>query len=245
MRDTIQINSKQYMIFRVAISFIIATTLSSCFDFDLFPEKTVRYKGRIVEAFDTTKPVDSVLVQGCTQEFSLFPNWPTCDVETFTDINGNFNISFKADGLEGRGISYGKDGYSNLDSCKKLPNGALECYLQPLPTIFYIFSPSKNNTPFIYDSLVVQLYLETKDTIIHYVTRSNPNTSGGTYYYWTSDPNSNNQTWNKSYTNIKVLDNSSVSIKANYFKDNNEMKVDSVTLFCPKGIGASYKIHDY
>lgn len=228
---------------RLLSIFIIVTTLTSCFNFDLFPEKKIVYKGRIVEAYDTTKPVDSVLVQGCIQEFSLFPNWPDCDIETYTDNNGSFYISFKTEGLEGHGLSYGKDGYSSLDSCKTMADGTLECYVQPLPTIFYIFSPTKNDVPFTYDSLVVQVQTETRDTTVHYFTGSFQNSFGGTSYYWTSNP-APNLTWKRSYTVIKVLDNSSVTVDAIYFKNNNEMKTDNITLFCPKGIGNSYQILD-
>lgn len=228
---------------RLLIMFFIMTTFTSCYNFDSFPEKTVVYKGRIVEAYDSTKPVDSVLVQGCIQEFSLFPNWPDCDTETFTDSNGNFYISFKVDGLEGYGLSYGKEGYAGLDSCKTLPDGTLECYVQPLPTVFYIYSPTKNDQPFIYDSLVVQVQTSTRDTTVHYVTGSFQNTFGGISYYWTNDPDSN-LTWEKSYTVIKVLDNTSVTVDATYFKNNNAVKLDNVTLFCPRGIGSSYKILD-
>jgi hypothetical protein len=219
--------------------FLILTTFSSCFDL----EKTVVYNGRIVEAFDTTKPIDSVLVQGCIQEFSLLPDWPDCDTKTFTDHDGNFNISFETDGFERYFLSYRKEGYSSLDSCKTLPDGSLECYLLPLPTVFHIFSPFKDDLPFNYDSLVVLVRTVTIDTTIHYVTGSFQNSFGRTSYYWTYDPHSNSA-WEKSSTIIKVLDNSSVTIEAIYFSNKNKAKLDKVTLSCPKGIGNSYKILD-
>ena len=91
--------------------------------------------------------------------------------------------------------------------------------------------------------MVIQVQTETRDTTVHYLTGSYLNSFGGTSYYWTNDKDSD-LTWGKSYTFIKVLDNSSVTIEAIYFKKNNGEKVDNVTLFYPKGIGNSYKIHD-
>ena len=88
----------------LTVSIAGLSLLTHCFE--LFPEEAVTYEGRIYESFDLTKPLDSVLVQGCTQQISLFPNWPTCDIETHTDEDGYFFISFQADGLEGRGIGY-------------------------------------------------------------------------------------------------------------------------------------------
>lgn len=216
-------------------STLLLDALTSCFE--LFPEETVVYQGRI---FDTTKPVDSVLVQGCTQQLSLFPNSPNCDTETLSDAHGYFYIAFKVDDLEGRGISYGKEGYRSLDSCLTLNDGTLECYIQPLPTSFYIYSPTTTE-PFIYDSLTIQVLAEDRDTTVFYHVESFENTFGDTSFYWTTDSDLIYGTF-ESYTDISVPDNSVITLLAEYFKSDELLVIDLYTLFCPKGIGNSYKI---
>lgn len=217
---------------------LIAIILSGCRE--LFPEETVIYEGRIFEAYDLTKPVDSVLVVGCTQALTLFPSWPDCDAKTFTDSDGRFYISFQADGLEGRGIRYSKEGYANLDSCITLADGSLQCYIEPIPTVFYIYSPTKKE-PFSFDSLSVELRTAHKDTLIQYHTESFSNTQGGTSYYWTTDQDKVFDSFD-SHTHILVPDNSEVSLSSNYFKDRVLTHMGADTFFCPKGFGNKYKI---
>lgn len=213
--------------------------LSSCNDFELFPDKTVYFKGRIVEAFDTNKPIDSVLVQGCTKRLSMWPSGRICDVETYTDSTGYFSLSFVAGGLEGRGINYKKNGYESLDSCKTLSDGTLECYIKPLPTIFYIYS-QKRQQQLTYDSLTMKVSTETKDTTIHYFTRILPNIYGDTLYYLAARKET--YSLDESFTFIKVSDNSFVRVEAIYFKDKKYEKTDFDTVFCPKGMSTSYTI---
>jgi hypothetical protein len=223
-------------LFIVSLSAICA--LTSCFE--LFPDETVFYEGRVYEAFDKSKPVDSVLVQGCTQKLSLFPNWPSCDTETLTNSEGYFFIVFEADGLEGRAIFCSKEGYKSLDSCITLNDGTLECFIEPLPTVFYIYSPTYTES-LTYDSLKIFIQAEDLDTTVFYHTESFENTWGGTSFYWTTDTDLTFGSL-ESFTNIFVPDNSVVILTAQYFNNDEFIITDLDTLFCRKGVGNSYKI---
>lgn len=216
---------------------------SGCSEFELFPDKSIIFEGRIVEAFDSAKPLDSVRVRGCLQNIIQIPSWPSCDVETITDVNGRFRIEMKANNLTARGIQYDKEGYSSLDSCITKPNGELECYVRALPTIFYIFSPTKAENPFVYDSLIVNVSTDTRDTTVLYITRFFQNTQGGITYFWTNQSETVSP-WNKSYTTIQVSDNSIVKIKSEYYKNSILETIHFDTLFCRKGISTNYKILD-
>jgi hypothetical protein len=219
---------------------IVISSFYGCFKFLSDDEETVVYEGKIFEAFDKSKPVDSVFVMGCTQEITFFPNWPTCDTLTLTNTSGRFSISFEAGNLESRGFSYGKEGYRSLDSCVTLNDGTLECYIKALSTVFYIYSPTSSK-PFTYDSLNVNIKTLTKDTIVKYKTKSYTNSYNGTSYYWSTDTNTSSGSIN-STTNIIVTDNSKVSLKADYYINNQLITTDLDTLFCKKGIGNKYKI---
>ena len=213
--------------------------LAGCFE--LFPEETLVYEGKVVEGLNGTKPVEGVLVQGCTKNvFNLFPSLPSCDAETLTNSSGYFYLSFVAKGSESRGLLYSKEGYRSLDSCRTLSDGTYECYIEAKPTVFRIYSPTSKE-PFTYDSLKVNVATTTKDTIVHYFTGSYINTNGGTSYYWKTNRPSKYR-WNESYTSIIVENNSSVKIHADYYKNDSLKLTDLDSLFCPKGIGNKYRI---
>lgn len=221
--------------------------IQGCELFTLDEEEVVTYEGRIFEAFDTSKPIDSVIVRGCKRSvLNFFPGPASCETETLTNSEGTFSISFEVNGLEGRGISYFKEGYINIDSCVTLNNGKLECFMKALPTYFRLISGSSSTREFDYDNVLVRYKMQTKDSMVNYTLKSlTGNNNNATYYFWSSDPSivepssSNNAIYNL------VLDNSTVTLQAEYSKNGNLLETEYDTIFCKKGVGNTYRINKY
>lgn len=228
---------KQLFPFLITIYFFYG-----CFLLDFNKDETIVYEGKIFEAFNKSKPIDSVLVEGCSQRVLVLFSKPECDTKTFTNNDGSFFITVDANDLESRGFRYFKEGYRNIDSCVTLPNGKFECYLEALPTFFRLIGSGSSNSEFSYDKAIVSYKTQTKDTVVNYYAKSFTNSNNGTSFYWSLNMNSTKPTSNNSSLYTLVSDNSKVTVKADYLKNNNLIKTDFDTLFCKKGVGNGYKI---
>lgn len=96
-------------VFIVISSFSILMVLTNCVE--VSPDKTMVFEGHVYEAYDTSKPVDSVVVRGCIPQVPIFPSYPNCEIETLTTFDGYFLISMEVNDLSGSGITYDKEGY--------------------------------------------------------------------------------------------------------------------------------------
>ena len=233
------------LIFLLILSSTLFVSCERFFRNQINPIETVRYYGRIVEAYDANRPIDSVLVEGCN--LSLFVAFipqgsAPCDTQVYTDSDGYFDLQFNVEKFDLRGLNYSKEGYITLDSCIILSDGSYECYLEPIPTRFYIYSPTKKGIPFIYDSASFKVQtteiIETKGAWTDYFI----NYWADTVYEWNfhQDPSSyssNSFSW-------EIEDNSEVILEASYFNDDILVKIDIATILCPKGEGTGYKILD-
>ncbi|MFK8060659.1 MAG: hypothetical protein AB8B78_11275 [Polaribacter sp.] len=220
----------------------ILFVFNGCFFTDLKKDETIVYEGKIFEAFDKSKPIDSVFIQGCSQKVLVLFSGAECDNETFTNKDGSFFITVEANGFESRGFRYRKEGYRNIDSCITLPNGKLECYLVALPTYFKLVGNGSSRNEFSYDKAIISFKTQTKDTVVNYFAKSFTNSNNGTSFYWSLDINSTKPTSDNSSLYTLVSDNSEVTIKADYLKNNNLLKTEFDTLFCKKGVGNGYRI---
>lgn len=207
---------------------------------ELFPEKTVQFTGRIVEAYDTSRPIDSVKVEGCTSTLTLFPTYPACVVEVYTDEDGFFDLQFTVEGLDARFIEYYKPGYINLDSCITLQGGRLECYMEPLPTHIYLGAATKRGAPLSFDSASISLINNNRDTTFNFIMNTSVASNKDTVYRWVF---SNDPTL-RLYRNARmsVNDDSEVNVIARYFMNDSLKLTDSKSIFCKKAAGCHYRI---
>ena len=215
------------------------TLLSSCEDFFkelINPSVTMRVHGRVVEAFDSTRPVDSVFVEVCLGLLGQ-----ECPVSAYTDVDGQFDLSFETRKIQGRSLNYHRDLYGSLDRCDTLADGSLECYLEPYPTQFKIGAQYKKNIPFIYDSATFLIKTtnleELKSARTEYYIDSNMDT----VYYWTFNESKPDEV---RYYYWTVEDNSEVNVIADYFQNGKLSRADSASIFCSKGYDTAYFILD-
>ena len=194
-------------VFIVISSFSILMVLTHCVE--VFPDKTMVFEGHVYEAYDTSKPVDSVVVRGCIQQVPIFPSYPNCEIETLTTFDGYFLISMEVNDLSGSGITYDKEGYLSLDSCQTLSDGTLACFIEPLPTFFRVYSCTYSE-PLSYDSLSLSIALEDRDTLMLYRAGSCQNPFGEISYFFTSDENLAQQDHG---VTISAPDNSMVNLR--------------------------------
>lgn len=226
----------------ISLLIILSTpALKGCIEIELFPEETVRVTGRIVEAYDTNRPIDSVLVRGCTSSFSLiFPTHPSCIEEVYSDHDGFFDLQFTVKNLDPRFIEYFKPGYINLDSCITLQDGNQECYMQPLPTEIRLGAATKRGAPILYDSATVKLINDNRDTTFNFIVHSSIASNKDSVYRWvlSEDPSL------RLYRNARmpVQDDSEVKVIARYFRNDSLRLIDSKTIFCKKAAGCHYRI---
>lgn len=102
--------------------------LEACLDWQR--PKRVIYEGRVVEAFNSQLPLDSVAVYLC--EGSVFPLSPIpCSFteDTLSNESGYFYLEAIVESGDYASLVLQKDGYQYLDSCIELSDGTLECYL--------------------------------------------------------------------------------------------------------------------
>lgn len=207
---------------------------------ELFPEETVQFTGRIVEAYDSNRPIDSVRVKGCTSTSTLYSTYPVCLVEVYTDEDGFFDLQFTVEGIDARYIVFYKPRYINLDSCITLQDGRLECYMEPLPTEIYLASATKRNIPLLYDSASIKLINDNRDTTFNVIMKSSIAPNKDTLYHWVLS-NSPAPRLNKDAL-MPVNDDSEVDVIARYFRNDSLKLIDSETIFCKKAIGCWYTI---
>ncbi|MCF6361630.1 MAG: hypothetical protein L3J29_12820 [Cyclobacteriaceae bacterium] len=225
---------KKIIFYFTIIPFLFLTGCREDFFTQLInPTRTERVQGRIVEAYDSTKPIDSVFIEiniGLSDE-----------VSTYTDANGNFDVSFDIRKWQGQSFLYSHLLYRTLDECDTLSDGTIQCYLEPIPTEFKIWTECKTNTPFIYDSASFVMestsmkesknahtehYINTNMDTVFYWTFTNPKPNEVRHYYWT------------------VEDNSYVNLISDYFQNGNLIRKDTASIFCSKGIDTAYIILD-
>ncbi|MGB3182983.1 MAG: hypothetical protein WBB45_16440 [Cyclobacteriaceae bacterium] len=217
------------------LSLVLFIWISGCSVIDLFPEEKIVIEGHVYEAFDKTRPVQGVLVEGCTQKLSLISNHRDCKVETVTDSEGYFYLSFTVDGLEGSSYRFSKELYDSIEPCDVLPDGTLECYVRERETYFTISGGADVVDPIPYDSLTMQVSTTAGDTTLTYITSEHVYTEGMTYHW---APRSNPQ--GRASTRMKVADNSNVSYSAVYYRDSAAVLTESDQVFCAKGRGHIY-----
>jgi len=136
-------------------------------------------------------------------------------------------------------MRYGKEGYERMDTCVTQVDGTLNCFLNPLPTVFTVFATA-NSEPFNYDSLIINVDSEDRDTTFFYRSVELSNERGSSYYWTTDSIFFYNQ--GEAYSYLFVPDNSTVIIEARYFNDSQFSFLDLDTLFCRKGVGNRYRI---
>ena len=222
-----------------AVIVLVFFTIQSCMD--PFSERTVTANGRIVEGYDSDKPIDSVLIEVCTGILLPGP-WFSCGNEEFTDADGFFHFELDVEPLTGIGLNLYKSGYSDLDSCITLSNGELECYMEPLPTNFYLNFRVKKQVQFLYDSATINVTNDAGDTTFYLVNDSYLDTNGNNVYTWKLI--SDEIQMRSSTVSMVVNDNSSVFIKGNYYQDQSLELIETDTLFAGKGIGIAYFINE-
>jgi hypothetical protein len=211
--------------------------LTGCFDWledELTKKKKVNFSGRVVEAFNSNLPIDSVKVEVCSENLLLllFPfTSQICEGQIFTDSDGYFDLSLKLESLDLYYLKISKPGYFSLDSCIKI-NNELECYMEAYPTRFRLLAGSSREA-FDFDSASIRIQYPDFDTLFTYVSAESV-IGEDTVTVWNGAPNGPPTYFRD------VEGNSTVFVFAHYFKDASLLLTESPQIFCPKGIGGRY-----
>ena len=98
---------------------------------------------------------------------------------------------------------------------------------------------------FDYDKAVISYKTQDKDSVINYTSQSFIGNNNIMRYYWSSDPNITTYSSEINAIYDLVPDNSTVTLKGEYFKNGDLLQTEFDTLFCKKGVGNTYPIRKY